>query len=188
MTTPKMEKIGLLADMSEQGDWAFETSLRMAREMGAQLNIFHFMESPYEVPQDVAPSEIAERQYDDAALVQADRKIREYYDEKLGDYVDVGFRVCESVRHNLELRRCLKRKDFQLIFIPYPARGVTFGNMGIEEFAFRFTAPMVLVGPERAGQLHLNPPANNMNKYFGSLSGDLSVIPEPAELQNRSVI
>jgi hypothetical protein len=131
---------------------------------------------------------MTERRYDDEALVRIDRKIREYYDDKLGDYLDVGFRVCESVRHNLELRRCLKRKDFQLIFIPYPEHGVTFGNLGIEEFAFRFTAPMVLVGPERAGQLHLNPPANNMDSYFGIFAGDIAVIPEPGELQTRRVI
>ena len=45
----------------------------------------------------------------------------------------------------MELRRCLKRGEYQLLVIPYLETGGTFGNMPIEEFATHFLAPVVLV-------------------------------------------
>jgi len=159
MTTPRIEKIGLVAHFSRHGDWAFASALATARRHNAVLNIFGFLESPYEAPLDVAPADRPTCEHNGQILLQRDRELREHYDEPLGDFVEAGFRVCESGRHNLELHLCLKRREFQLLFIPYLDHGVPFGNMPIEEFAYRFTAPVVLVGPTRPDQHHLNPPA-----------------------------
>jgi len=188
MTTPRIEKIGLVADYSRQGDWAFETALEIARARGASLNVFHFLESPYKAPLDRAPSRVPAMEVDDQTLVQMDRELREYYDERLGDFVEVGFRVCDSGRHNLELRLCLKRKEYQVLVIPHLGYGAPFGNMPIEEFAYRFNAPIILVGPERPDQRLLNTPAQVI---LGSVSlplGAWSPISAPSTFQTLSVI
>ena len=188
MTTPRIEKIGLVAHFSQPGDWAFETALAIARRRDAVLNIFSFLESPYEASLDVAPGDIPPKAYDDALLIQKDRELREYYDERLGDFVEAGFRVCESGRHNLELRLCLKRKEFQLLLIPHLEHGVPFGNMPIEEFAYRFSAPVVLVGPERPDEYHLNPPAEVLAGSVDLGLTDTLSIPEPTRYQTLPVI
>ena len=188
MTTPRINKIGLVAHYSERGDWAFDAALRLARSRGAILNVFSFVESPYEAPLDKSPAEVPAREYDEKYLIQEDRFLREHYEDRLGDFVDVGFRVCESGRHNLELRQCLKRKEYQLLIIPYTNFGATFGNMPIEEFAYRFNAPVMLVGPDRASQYHLNPPAQVIAGSAGLLSDTWTSIQTPSEFQELPVI
>jgi hypothetical protein len=160
----------------------------LARDRHAALNIFQFLESPYEAPLDAAPADTCQRSRYGAEGIQADRALREYYDERLGDFVDVGFRVCESARHNRELRRCLKRKEYQLLFIPYPQCGATFANMPIEEFAFRFGAPIALVGPERPDQIRLNPPAMLIVRSTAPFLGHCAPVQTPMAYQPLPVI
>ncbi|MCP4726474.1 MAG: hypothetical protein GY863_15620, partial [bacterium] len=121
-------------------------------------------------------------------LINEERKLREYYDERLGDYIKAGFKVCESVRHNFELRSCLMKQDFHVLFIPYLYRGVPFGNIPIEEFAYRFHAPVVLVGPGLENEFHLNPPAH-MAADAILLPGETPhVIEKPECFQELSVL
>jgi hypothetical protein len=188
MTTPKVDSIGLVADYSEQGDWALDAALEIARGRNARLNVFSFVESPFEVAPGVSPAQLPPPRVDSDTLIRLDRELRERWDDRLGDFVEVGFRVCESVRHNLELRRCLKRREYQLLVIPYLARGVSFGNMPIEEFAYRFSAPVMLVGPERPDQRHLNPSARVLVTSVGVIQGTWTNVPEPAVLQRARVI
>ncbi len=156
MTTVAMDSIGLCAHFSVKGDWAFDFAFTLARKHKCQLNIFYFLRSPYE--KYVEPPG-GSRKVDDSVLVATDRKLREYYDKCLGDYVDVGFKVCMETRHAKELRTCLMNREYLLLVIPHLEKGITFGNIPIEEFAYRFTAPVVLVGPDRPDQYHLNPSA-----------------------------
>ena len=85
------------------------------------------------------------------------------------------------------MRRCLKRREYQLLIIPYLRKGVPFGNMPLEEFAFRFNAAVILVGPDQPKQYHLNPPGkaligmNNLLDVWCCLS-------PPRELQKLPVI
>lgn len=188
MTTPKVTKIGLIAHYSPQGDWAFEAALRIAREHGATLNVFCFLESPYEAPAGVSPSQAPIQAYDEQIQIDADRQLRDYYEDRLGDFVEVGFRVCDSGRHNLELRMCLKRKEYQLLVIPHLEPGATFGSVPIEEFAYRFHAPVLLVGPETPDQYLVNPPAEVIEGSTGLLRHVWSLIEEPAVFQETSVI
>jgi hypothetical protein len=188
MTTPTIHKIGLVAHPSPQGDWAFDTALRIARTRTATLNVFEFLESPFDVPLDRSPTEVAVRQFEAWELIAADRVLRERYEDRLGDFVEVGFRVCGSARHNLELRQCLRRKEYQLLIIPYLDSGASFGNMPIQEFAFRFPAPILLVGPEHDRQYHLNPPAEAIDASADLGLGECLSVREPGEYQNLSVI
>ena len=87
--------------------------------------------------------------------IRRERELREYYDEKLGDHVKVGFRLCEG-RAAVELSRCLYRGEFHLLVLGYEGVGALYGDMPVEDFARDFRAPVVLVGPEAADRFHLN--------------------------------
>ena len=132
-------------------------------------------------------AQIPVRHHDEWDVVHTDRVLRERWDERLGDFIEVGYRVCEHGRHKLELCRCLKRREYQLLIIPYLARDVSFGNMTIEEFAHRFVAPVLLVGPERPDQYYLNPPARMLLGPPNPLLEEWLSIPVPDRLQTLPV-
>jgi len=101
VTTLAVKDIGFCAHFSSQGDWAFELALSLARRLGHRLNIFHFPHL------DSSVSNLPAGRLDDDELIALDRRVREYYDDKLGDFVEAGFRVCEDFV-DTELRRCLR--------------------------------------------------------------------------------
>jgi hypothetical protein len=143
MTIVTLKSVGLCAQPSPVGDRAFRYALSLAKRYRLQLNVFGFLPgqpSPEERPR---------------ALVRADRELREYYDCRAGDYLDVGFKICDG-GEEVELRRCLRRGEYQVLVIPYPDRGATFGDVPVEDFARRFLAPVVLVGPWRKVRYYLN--------------------------------
>jgi hypothetical protein len=187
MTMMAIEKIGLVADYCKQGDWAFAVAFGLARTR-KQLNIFRFLDSPFNVPLDITPSQLLTRALTEQELVAKDRALREYYDDSLDDYENVGFRICESGRHNLELLRCLRKRDYQLLVIPYVRFGATFGNTPIEEFAYRFSAPVVLVGPRQADELHFNSPALLVADELNLGDCQIRPIKKPRRLQALSTI
>jgi len=190
MTFLNIEKIGLVADYSMKGDWAFELAFYLARTHSLQLNIFNFLESPFSVSQTMKPSEIRidSQLLESRELIQKDRHLREYYDDLLADYLDVGFKICLSARHNLELRRCLREKDYQLLIIPYKDRGISFGNMSIEEFAYRFIAPVILVGPDQPNQYFLNNPARLIADSLRLPFPHLNTVEKPIHFQKLPVV
>ena len=188
MTTPRIEKVGLVFHRSEVGDWALSAALQVARARHTALNVYHFLLSPYEVPYEVTPADLSTPTYDSATLTKEERQLREYFEERLGDFDDVRFRVCESGRHNQELRRCLLHREYQLLVIPWPRQNVNFGNMTIEEFAYRFASPVMLVGPERPDQVRLNAFASVMDGANALLVGPWQPVPEPKALQTRPVL
>ena len=188
MTTPRIEKVGLVFHLSEVGDWALSAALQVARARHTALNVYYFLQSPYDVPYDVAPADLATPTYDGATLTQEERKLREYFEDRLGDFDDVRFRVCESGRHNQELRRCLLHHEYQLLVIPCPRQRANFGNMTVEEFAYRFASPVMLVGPERPDHVRLNAFASVMDGSNALLVGPWQPIAEPDVLQTRPVL
>ncbi len=150
MTTIAVNDVGFCADLSPQGDWAFDYALSVARSANSGLKVFYVPDLSWdaaEVPR-LAPSEI------DAL----DRRVREYYDVRLGDVVDVGFRICEGFADH-ELRRCLMDHVYQVLVLPYRDFGIPFAGRTIEEFAYAFNGPVVMVGPDRPGQFTVNPSA-----------------------------
>jgi hypothetical protein len=188
MTAIKIEKVGLVAHYSDQGNWAFHSAFEFARSNNLQLNVFYFLNSFFTMPSDKTPKELETPVFSKEQLIAEERKLREYYDELLGDYVKVGFKICESVRHNFELRSCLMQQDFQILFIPYLYRGVPFGNMPIEEFAFRFNAPVILIGPESERECHINPPAHIASDMDPVTHYQWSLIEKPEHFQELSVL
>jgi len=152
MTTLTINAVGLCADYTPVGDRALRYALSLARSYGLQLNVFSFLDSPFGAHEKPPVRDPEER---DRLLVRADQELRLYYEDRLRDYLDVGFKVCEG-NEEVELRRCLKRGEYQLLVIPYRERGGWFANMPIEDFANRFLAPVVLVGPWRKVRYWLN--------------------------------
>ena len=150
MTTLAVHDVGFCADFSPQGDWAFDYALSLARRQESGLKVFYVPDLCWdvrEVPQ-LPPDEI------DAL----DRRVREYYDDRLGDFVEAGFRVCEGFADK-ELRRCLMHGVYQALVLPYRDFGARFAGRTIEEFAYAFNGPVVMVGPDRPDQFAVNPVA-----------------------------
>ena len=156
MTVPALRAVGFCAHYSQQGDWAFAYALRLSQSRSLQLNVFHFLTDPYERQPDTARGLSAEER--SRLAIEKERELRLYYDELAGDYLDVGFRLCENSEWT-ELHRCLVKREFQVLVLSYPSEQASFGGKPILDFANAFVSPVVLVGPRRADEFHLNPAA-----------------------------
>jgi hypothetical protein len=154
MSTFRIQSVGFCAHYSPQGDWAFAFALSLARAQRLRLNVFHFLDDPYD-PAAAAPSSSRERA---ALLIERERQLRLYYDDRLGDYLEAGFRLCQE-RSWKELHRCLARREFQVLVLGFPDSNATFGGIALQAFAESFVSPVVLVGPSSADELRLNSPA-----------------------------
>jgi hypothetical protein len=156
MTVPAIRAVGFCPHrFSQPGEWAFEYALSLARSNGLQLDVLLFLADPFASPRAQPPSRDRRR----ALAVDLEREARLHFEEKLGDYLDVGFRVCEGDEWH-ELHKCLSRHEFQVLVLPYPGLGAVFGGMPIERFAEALVCPVVLVGPSARDELRLNGPAS----------------------------
>jgi len=153
MTVPNIKAVGFCAHYSEQGDWAFDYALNLSRKYSLRLNVFHFLTDPY--TDEVDTYKVLPKMEMDRIAIERERELRIYYDQRAGDYLEVGFRLCydDSWR---ELHRCLVIHEFQLLVLGYLAQDVLFAHKPIETFAESFVSPVVLVGPEEKNQYRLN--------------------------------
>jgi len=156
MTTATFRAVGFCAHYSKQGDWAFAYALDLSKNHSLKLNVFHFLEDPYD-SSDTNIRHLTEAQLSKLAI-ERERELRLYYDGLAGDYLDIGFRLCED-REWKELHRCLIIREFQVLIIGYPDEQATFAGKPIEEFANSFICPVILIGPDRPDQFKLNKPA-----------------------------
>ncbi|NJN63879.1 MAG: hypothetical protein HC882_02695 [Acidobacteria bacterium] len=141
--------------MTVAGDWAFNLALDLAVAHGVRLDIFFFPVPPSQ-PHTARGrhGELAELPAD--KKVELERDVRLYYDQLLGEYLNVGFRLCEGDEEP-ELRRCLLiRQEYDVLVLPYEGYRCHFGSRTIEAFAESMPCPTLLVGPERADQIFLN--------------------------------
>ena len=156
MTVVIPRAVGFCANYSDVGDWAFDYALTLARRTDVPLKVFHFLEDPYN-PDDNAAAALTVSEREELAIDQ-ERELRLYYDERAGDYLNVGFRLCEDPAWT-ELHRCLVIREFQVLVLGYLTPTAEFAGRPIEEFADACACPVVLVGPEQRGELRLNAPA-----------------------------
>jgi hypothetical protein len=171
MTVQAIRGVGLCARMTRSGDWAFDYALDLAVGQDVRLDIFFFPTPPSSAH---APrgrqgelAELSEQQ-----RIQMEKDVRLYYDQMLGDYVNVGFRLCEG-DEDPELRRCLLvRKEYDVLVLAYEGFHCRFGTRSIEEFAESMPCPVVLVGPERPDQFFLNTPAGLWIERLGLDAAD----------------
>jgi len=153
MAIPTLNAVGFCAHYSEQGDWAFDYALKLSRQYLIKLNVFHFLSNPYDLSDDSA-SKLDAKAKTKLAIAR-EKELRMYYDKRAGDYLDVGFRLCEDAEW-VELHRCLLVREFQILVLGYVGPQAMFGGRPIEDFAEAFVCPVVLVGPDRSDQFHLN--------------------------------
>jgi hypothetical protein len=153
MTTLRLNAVGFCAHYSKQGDWAFDYALRLSRLHGIQLNVFHFLSDPYD-PEDLSPTGLSHGELT-RLVIDRERELRMYYDDRAGDYLKVGFRLCEDHEWK-ELHRCLADQEFQILILGYSGSDAHFAGKPMEEFADSVVCPVVLVGPDHAEQFHLN--------------------------------
>ena len=168
MTIPTLNAVGFCAHYSEQGDWAFDYALELSRRHGIQLNVFHFLANPYDP--DALPPRYLSPEDSSKLIVERERELRMYYDERAGDYLEVGFRLCED-NEWIELHRCLVDREFQILVLGYPAWDSQFAGKPMEEFAESFVCPVVLVGPDGPRQFHLNCAAGLISSKLGLPEG-----------------
>jgi hypothetical protein len=168
MTLPRLNAVGFCAHYSPEGDWAFDYALSLSRRHEIRLNVFHFLADPYD-PADLAPAHLSrgERM---KLVVERERELRMYYDSRAGDYLEVGFRLCEDNEWT-ELHRCLLIREFQVLVLGYLGPDASFAGKPIEEFADSFVCPVVLVGPDSPQQFHLNKPATLLPGRLGLREG-----------------
>ncbi|MFC1477321.1 hypothetical protein ACFL6L_02530 [candidate division KSB1 bacterium] len=170
MRNVRANQIGLVAHYSRQGNWAFDLAFELARRKNLQLNIFCFSEMTYDKPFDMKSDRMPDKVEAREILIAEEKKLREYYDEYLEDYTDVGFKLCTRKRHNFELKSCMIKNEFQILIIPYVDNDMGMDDMPVLKFAGDFGAPIILVGPDREIQYHINYPA--------SLLVNLGALPE----------
>jgi len=164
MTTLSVDAVGLCAHFSTQGDWAFDYAFALAKRREVPLNVFHFLEDPFD-PEDttgkgLSPEERAR------LIVDRERELRFRYEEKLGDFLIAGFRLCEENEWT-ELHRCLTKREFQVLVLPWPKHGCSFGKRPLEDFVDAFVCPIVVVGPDSPYELSLNHPATQILDQLG---------------------
>lgn len=164
MTVPALRAVGFCAHYSPQGDWAFSYALGLSRSHSLQLNVFHFLDDPYALSPETA--RFLSKDERPRLAIEKERELRTYYDELAGDYLEVGFRLCENNEWT-ELHRCLVKREFQVLVLGYPSERALFGGRPILEFASVFVSPVVLVGPHRADEFYLNASAVLMADRLG---------------------
>jgi hypothetical protein len=164
MAIPTLNAIGFCAHYSRQGDWAFDYALELSRRHGIQLNVFHFLADPYDP--DALPPTYLSRVGLNQLVADRERELRMYYDERAGDYLEVGFRLCQD-NEWVELHRCLVDREFQILVLGFVDAKATFAGKPMEEFADSFVCPVVLVGPDHERQFHLNGAAALISEKLG---------------------
>jgi hypothetical protein len=145
--------VGFCAHYSKQGDWAFDLALKLSIEHNLQLNVFYFLQDPYN-PNVTQMQKLSRSIVEELALAE-EKKLRLYYDRRCGEYLNVGFRICYDDSWK-ELHRCFMIREFQLLVLGYIRKDTIFIRKPIETFADDFISPVILVGPNNPGQLYLN--------------------------------
>lgn len=165
MTVKRLTGVGYCARLSRVGDWAFEYAFRLARRHDMRLNIFFFPDPPCR-PHTARGRHGEWLRMGEKEEIELERRVRLYYDERLGDFLNVGFRLCEGDEEPELLRCLLIRKNYDILVLAYEHYGCLFGTRPIEQFAERMGCPTVLVGPTRSDELYFNTPARLWTEVF----------------------
>lgn len=173
MTVVTINAVGFCAHYSQEGDWAFDFALQLSRRREAPLHVFHFLSDPYDPTDDRAERMSPDERAKEA--IAREKELRLYYDQRAGDYLKVGFRLCED-REWTELHRCLVIREFQVLVLGYVGPSAIFAGRPIEEFAHSFVSPVVLVGPNSSSELRLNSRAALIADKLGIPEGTWSLI------------
>jgi hypothetical protein len=179
MTVQRISRVGLCASMTAVGDRALDFALELAKRYAVRLDIFLFSGDPFR-PHEPRGRHGELKPLDRREAIDLEREARIYHDARLGDFVDVGFRLCEG-DEDPELRRCLHfRHECDVLVLPVPFAGCMFGGRPIGEFAESLPCPVVLVGPKESGPPRLNSAAGLLAERLGLEVADWQPLAEPS--------
>ncbi len=84
-------------------------------------------------------------------------QLREYYEPKLGDFTEVGFKLCEGA-YRVELLRCFRQDLLDLVVMGYqlPLEEAVVEDRSLEDFAASIDYPIVIVGLDGPESFLLN--------------------------------
>ena len=166
MTVTDLTGVGVCARMDEVGDWAFDLALGIARRNHVVHDVF-FFPSSFGDPHSHRGRRGEHRTLTPQQVIDLEREVRMYYDDRAGDYAEVGFRLCEGDEEP-ELRRCLvARREFDVLVLPCPQEGSRLGDRNLEDFAEAMPCPTILVGPEHREQRRANSAARLWQDRIG---------------------
>lgn len=176
-----MTVLGFCTHFSDTDEWAFSFALQLAKKNGWQLNICHWLDSPYNIRRDIVHDDLFKPQrtlpITPQLLNKLEYQLRAYYDPRLGDFTDVAFKLCEG-QYQIELVRCLRRNLLDLLVMGYQTSEDNQQNHGISliRFAESFPYPLVIVGQDGAGSFLLNKAALDWLQEFSLPVGSWQVI------------
>lgn len=155
-----MTTLGLCTHFSQTDEWAFDYALALARKRGWQLNICHWLHSPYKLRRDVVQDDLFQPQkvttVTPQLLNKLELQLREYYDPKLEDFTEAAFKLCEGL-YQVELVRCFRQHLLDLVVMGYqPPEQALDGEQSLEDFARKLHYPLILVGYAGPGSFLLN--------------------------------
>ena len=159
-----MTTLGFCTHFTQNDEWAFDYALRLAQARGWQLNICHWLRSPYLLRRDLVLDDLFRPRetlpVTPGLLVKLDLQLREYYDPKLGDFTNVAFKLCEG-QYQIELARCFRKHLLDLVVMGYQPAGEEMepGAQDLEVFAQNLDYPLVIVGRDGPESFLLNPKA-----------------------------
>lgn len=179
-----IKTIGLCTHFTQTDDWAFDYAFKLAQMRRLQLNICHWLESPYRIRRDIVYDHLLKPTRAVAVtpelLGKLELQLREYYEPKLGDFTDVGFRLCEGA-YQVELIRCFRQNLLDMVVMGYqsPPEDPYAGERPLEEFAANLAYPLVIVGLEGPESFLVNQKAFGMLEQLDLPEGSWKVI-QPA--------
>lgn len=179
-----MKVVGLCTHFTVTDEWAFDYALALVREKHLQLNICHWLESPYQIRRDLVYDDLFNHKQvvpvTPEILNSLELKLREYYEPKLGAFTDVAFKLCEGT-YQVELIRCFRQNFLDLVVIGYqePAAAATSAEQPLDLFAMSLPYPVIIVGKDGPETLLLNHAAVQMRDVLALPAGRWQVL-EPA--------
>jgi len=148
-----MTTIGLCTNFTQTDEWAFEYALELAIKRDWQLNICHWLNSPYTLRRDIVADDLFApvrlETVTPALLTRLELQLRQYFDPKLGDFTNVAFKLCEG-QYQVELIRCMRNHLLDLVVMGYqPATSETYETwQPLSVFAANLPYPIILVGQD----------------------------------------
>ncbi|RMG92771.1 MAG: hypothetical protein D6706_16225 [Chloroflexi bacterium] len=166
-----MQSIGFCTHFTETDEWAFAYALHLAQLRGWQLNICHWLESPYRIRRDIVYTDFFEHQKTSVVgpklLQELELKLREYYEPKLANFTNVAFKLCEGA-YQVELVRCLRQHLLDIVVMGYQKLSDEFSDeQPLELFAAKLQYPVVIVGYNGPDTFLLNDKAAKIYKQLG---------------------
>jgi len=186
-----MQNIGLCTHFTETDDWAFEYALELARSRHCHLNICHWLKSPYQIRRDIVFDDLFTPQETVSITPQLLNKfelqLRQYYEPKLGDFTDVGFKLCEGA-YQVELLRCFRQHLLDLVVMGYqePDPVTSLVEQPVELFATNLDYPLVIVGADGPNTFTLNAKAFDLLDQLALPAGSWQVL-EDARVSYRLI-